>query len=103
MKILTLTVPPLPVVIVPAAFSVSPPDVAAIPEFIWMLRTALSVSVLDDDQLSASLTKISPLPAVAPSSLEIETLPELRLADSVAPVMSPPEAATVKSFGSISH
>ena len=101
----TLTAPPAPVVTVapPPAASVSPPFAAVMASLISMLRTAVSVSVFAADQPSASLTKISPLPSVAPSLLDRATLPPSRLVESVAPVMSPPEAAMVRSFGSMSQ
>lgn len=49
------------------------------------------------------MTNISPFPSVAPFTLCISTLVPSKFEERVAPVISPPLAAMVKSFGSISH
>ncbi len=77
-------------------------EVAVIAPLISTLRYADSVRVLAL-QATVSLTKMSPLPAVPPSALWMVTLPPPRLVESVAPVMSPPLAAMVKSCGSSNH
>ena len=68
-----------------------------------MLRSAVRVSLLAD-QLMASFTWMSPLPPAVP--MLVVMMVKLLLAralDTAAPVMLPPLAATVKSFGSISQ
>ena len=54
-------------------------------------------------QLTLSLILMLPELPLLPLLLWIVTLPPARLFESVAPVMSPPLAATVKSTGSISQ
>ena len=68
-----------------------------------MLPCASSVSVVLAAQLTASFTTMPPPLPPAPALLWICTEPPARPADRVAPVMSPPLAATTKSVGSISQ
>ena len=67
------------------------------------LLVAVSVNAVFALQVTASLRFKLPVPATCPLLLCKMTLFALRLDESVAPEMSPPEADTVKSFGSISH
>lgn len=84
------TLPPVP----PLASSVASTSI---------LRWAERVRVLPLDQVMSSLTRISPLPSVLPLVDAMVTSPEERLVDRVLPEISPPEAAMVKSVGSISQ
>ncbi len=70
-----------------------------------MLRSALRVRVLLADHVTASLTRMSPLPPAVPwVAVSMVKLPLFcNAADTAAPVMLPPLAAMVKSLGSISQ
>ncbi|TIT83332.1 MAG: hypothetical protein E5W56_02650 [Mesorhizobium sp.] len=57
-------------------------------------RSAESVSLLAD-HATVSLTKMSPLPGVAPLALSMVMLVLASRLESAAPVMSPPVAAMV--------
>ena len=63
----------------------------------------MSSSLLSDDQAIASLINISPLPGPEIRLVRMPILVEFSQPDSCAPVISPPEAETIKSPGSSSH
>ena len=77
--------------------------VAVTSALISTLRSATSSSLLSDDQAVASLMNISPLPVPEKRLVLIVILLEFSQPDSCAPVISPPEAATIKSAGSSNH
>ena len=68
-----------------------------------MFLLAFNSNIFPEDHVTLSLTKISPFPSVAPSILLITTWLFTKLDESVAPDISPPLAAIVKSFGSINQ
>ena len=79
------------------------PPVVVIAAFKTTSLTAFNVKVVAAVQVSASLTKISPLPSRRPLSLRIVMLLRVRLSDSSLALMSPSVSAIVKSVGSINQ
>ncbi len=107
---------PAPRLNCPVPLAVSPPlavlGLSAIPAFAPLavmlaltltLFEAVKVKFVLAPQVTASFTLTLPEPALLPLLLWICTLLLPRAVPRVAPVMSPPLAATVKSVGSISH
>ena len=94
----------LPASTAPCPYSTARPPVpvTVIVALTLALRWAWIVRVFAD-QLTVSFTNTSPLVPLAPVPDWMVTLPPLRFVVSVAPSMSPPLAATVKSVGSSSH
>src|ERR1700683_4163207 len=111
-----LTEAPAPMFKVPVPLGVSAPlavlglmnndavlPVALMLALILTLFEAVSVSAVLALQETVSLTLTLPLPALAPALLcsVMEVVPSSL--ESVAPVISPPLGATLKSFGSMSQ
>ena len=78
------------------AWRLKPPLPAVMLALIAMEPAADKLKVWPESQLTASLT-------LMPLGDSMVTPPSARLLESWLPVMSPPEAAIVKSTGSISH
>ena len=101
----------LPVVVFVAAFTFTSrpafatklPLVAVIAAFTFTSRSALNVRVVAAPQVTAWFTWISPFVPVAPSLLKMRTFPAPKKVPRRVPLMSPPEAAIVKSVGSSNH